>query len=223
MLRIIRFGLVWFNGISTIVCHLIPNPILTHALNTWFANTFCWYKQLSNQSVLFLTIQFSIIKVKRYCYVQLTILLNISHLFINSSISSNSIKYMPIECYHFEPEGIWEQWQWRGTLHSPKLKHYWNVTIRLFNVISRTLIGGVLSPFAVGVFYSPSQLGYENSYNYLQWIIIVSYLKSYYCVQIICIRQAIFDKYVRTPSQTKKQRQKIYIVTILLRNSYKKI
>ena len=31
--------------------------------------------------------------------------------------------------------------KWRGTLHSPKLQHYWNLTIRLFNVISRTLVG----------------------------------------------------------------------------------
>ena len=37
------------------------------------------------------------------------------------------------------PELNWEQWQWRGTLHSPKLQHYWNLTIRLFSV---TLGGG---------------------------------------------------------------------------------
>ena len=36
----------------------------------------------------------------------------------------------------------WEQWQWKITLHSPKLQHRWNLTIRLFSVISRTLIGG---------------------------------------------------------------------------------
>ena len=28
------------------------------------------------------------------------------------------------------------------TLHSPKLQHYWSLTIRLFNIISRTLVGG---------------------------------------------------------------------------------
>ncbi len=49
----------------------------------------------------------------------------------------------------------------RGTLHSPKLQNYWNLTIRLFSVISRTLVGGVLPLCreAVGVFYSPSRLG----------------------------------------------------------------
>ena len=33
-----------------------------------------------------------------------------------------------------------ERWQWRGTLHSPKLQHYWNLTIRLFGLISRTRV-----------------------------------------------------------------------------------
>ena len=28
-----------------------------------------------------------------------------------------------------------------GTLHSPKIQHYWSLTIRLFSVISRTLVG----------------------------------------------------------------------------------
>ena len=34
-----------------------------------------------------------------------------------------------------------EQWQWKGALHSPKLQHHWNLTIRLFRVICRTLVG----------------------------------------------------------------------------------
>ena len=56
----------------------------------------------------------------------------------------------------------WEQWQWRGTMHSPKLQHYWSLTIILVSVVSRTLIGGGVLPLcreAVGVFYSPSVLG----------------------------------------------------------------
>ena len=47
-----------------------------------------------------------------------------------------------IRCYHSGLEWTWERWQWRGTPHSPKLQHYWNLTIRLFSVISRTLVGG---------------------------------------------------------------------------------
>ena len=44
--------------------------------------------------------------------------------------------------------------------HSLKLQHYWNLTIRLFNVLSRTPIGGVLplSRYVVSVFGSPSRL-----------------------------------------------------------------
>ena len=48
-----------------------------------------------------------------------------------------------IKCYHSEPEWTWEQWQWRHTPHSPKPQHHWNLTIRLFSVISRTLVAGV--------------------------------------------------------------------------------
>ena len=33
----------------------------------------------------------------------------------------------------------------KGTPHSPKIKHYWNLTIRLLTVITRTLVGGALS------------------------------------------------------------------------------
>ena len=39
-----------------------------------------------------------------------------------------------------------EWWQWRGTPHSPKLQHYWNLTIILFSVISGTLDGECLTP-----------------------------------------------------------------------------
>ena len=53
-------------------------------------------------------------------------------------------------------------WQWKGTLHSPKLLHYWNLTIRLLSVISRTLVGRggsyLLHREPVGIFYSPSRL-----------------------------------------------------------------
>ena len=51
--------------------------------------------------------------------------------------------YDLIGCYHSGPEWTWEGWQWRGTPHSPKLQQY---TIRLFSVISRTLVRRVLPP-----------------------------------------------------------------------------
>ena len=57
-------------------------------------------------------------------------------------------------------EWNWEWWQRRSNQHSPKLQHYWNLAIRLFNVISITVIGGGLPLWreAVGIFHSPRQL-----------------------------------------------------------------
>ena len=49
---------------------------------------------------------------------------------------------------------------YKGVLrHSPKLQYYWSLTIRLFCVISRILVGEGVLPLcreAVRVFYSPS-------------------------------------------------------------------
>ena len=69
-----------------------------------------------------------------------------------------------IRCYQSEPEWTWERWQWRSTLHSRKLQHCWSLTIRLFCIISRTLVLGVLllCRESVGVFYIPSRLGYMS-------------------------------------------------------------
>ena len=74
----------------------------------------------------------------------------------------------PIRCYHSGWEWTWEQWQWKGIPRSPKFLHHWNLTIRLFNFISRTLVGmgwgGILSLCrnAVGVFCSPNWLGWHQ-------------------------------------------------------------
>ena len=70
-------------------------------------------------------------------------------------------RWDPIKCYDSRPECTWEWWQWRSTPHFPKLQHYRSLTIRLFSVISWTLVGVVLllCRDAVGVFYSPSRLG----------------------------------------------------------------
>ena len=46
------------------------------------------------------------------------------------------------------PQWTWEWRQWRGTPHSPKLQHCWNLTIRLFCFIPRTLIVGGSYPSA---------------------------------------------------------------------------
>ena len=49
----------------------------------------------------------------------------------------------------------------KGAPYSSRPQHYWDLTIRLFSVITRTLIGGGVLPLcrgAVSVFSSPSRL-----------------------------------------------------------------
>ena len=58
--------LVWFDGISTIIGYLMPNPVFTYILSIWFGNAFCRYTQLKDQTVLFITIQFNIICLFAY-------------------------------------------------------------------------------------------------------------------------------------------------------------
>ena len=77
-------------------------------------------------------------------------------------------------------------WKWkqgRSTLHSPKLQHYWNLTIRLLSFISRTLIRGVL-PLCrdpVALFYSPNRLGnIYISMNSLLVTLLKNYLETMY-------------------------------------------
>ena len=53
-----------------------------------------------------------------------------------------------IRCYHYGSVWTWEQWHWRITLHSPKLQYYWNLTLRLFSVINKTLVVGWSYPSA---------------------------------------------------------------------------
>ena len=80
----------------------------------------------------------------------------------------------PIWYYRSGSEYTWEQWQWRGTLHSLKPQHYWSLTIR-FRVICRTLVAGVLlfCRDAVSVFYSPTNWAKRslwcNGYRHWKW------------------------------------------------------
>ena len=47
--------------------------------------------------------------------------------------------------YNSGPEWNWERWQWRSTLHSPKLQNYQSFTI-LFIIISRIHVGWSYHP-----------------------------------------------------------------------------
>ena len=71
----------------------------------------------------------------------------------------------------------------KGTPHSPKLQHYWNLTIRLFSVISRTLVGGVLlfCRDAISIFCILSWLSqfiFVYMYIYI-YIYICTYINSH--------------------------------------------
>ena len=115
-----------------------PKLILLHTVK-WFQILLCITNNsnkhqsfvctlLNDQAVLFQTIQFSI-----------------SHLFAHSfNVKQFYLTHWldPIWCYHSRPEWTWEWWEWRNTPHSPKLQHYLILTIRLFSVISGTLVGG---------------------------------------------------------------------------------
>ena len=99
----------------------VPFRIIQFSISTQFkfkytvylSKTFLFQAILFSQIVLIQTIQFS--------------------------VSMQLVLFNPIRCYHTGTEWTWEQWQWRGTLYSPKLQHHWSLTIRSFSVISRTL------------------------------------------------------------------------------------
>ena len=112
------------------------------------------HTQLNDQTVLYQTIQFSI---SHYLF---ALSLNVKQFYLTHRLNS-------FRCYHSGLGWTRKQWQWRGILHSPKLQHYRSFTIRLFCVISRTLVGEVLHLCrdAVSVFYSPSWLGWERLRN----------------------------------------------------------
>ena len=57
------------------------------------------------------------------------------HLKVYTSKTVSEVYLMnSFRSYDFAPEQTWEQWQWRGTPHSPKPQLHWNLTIRLFSV-----------------------------------------------------------------------------------------
>ena len=106
-------------------------------------------------------IQFSLVKVQIFVYTQLKVK---SVLFqtIQFSISTQISSIWPIDrtllgVNYSEPEWTCEWWQWRGTAHSPNLQHYKNLIIKLYCVISRTIVGEVLRLCrdAVSVFCIP--------------------------------------------------------------------
>ena len=85
--------------------------------------------QLNDQTVLFITIQFSRS-------------LSFAHNSNDQPVLFDPLKD-PIRCYYSGQDWTRVRWQWRGTQDSLKLQIYGSLTIRLFRVTSRTLVGGV--------------------------------------------------------------------------------
>ena len=72
------------------------------------------------------------------------------------------------------PEWTWEQWQWRGTPHSPKFQLYWNLAIRLFSIIYQDTRWGEgrsypSAEMQLGVFYNPSWLVFTEEDHQNDW------------------------------------------------------
>ena len=72
----------------------------------------------------------------------------------------------------------------KEVLHFPQSSSDWSLTIRLFNVMFRTLITGVLalSRDVVGVFYNPSQLDCKANKNL---IVTITWLNKDNCNNLI--------------------------------------
>ena len=86
-------------------------------------------------------------KIANFSYIQITIQLNISHLFALSwNVKQFYLIHRPCQVLPLCSEGIRERWQWRGTPHSPELQHY-------CRLIEGHSFGG-----GVGVFHNPSWL-----------------------------------------------------------------
>ena len=83
------------------------------------------YSQLNDQTVWFQTIHFH----RSHLFV---LNLNAKQLYLTHCLN-------PFRCYHYWPKWTWDWWLWWSTPHSPK--HHWSLSIRLFSVISRTLVG----------------------------------------------------------------------------------
>ena len=66
----------------------------------------------------------------------------------------------------------------KGILHSPKLQHYWNLTIRLFSVISRTLVGRSHPSAKMESEYSTAKAHWADLLRSNQWFKL-KYLKSF--------------------------------------------
>ena len=120
------------------------------------------YRELNVKTVLFQTIQFSINTVS----MSKKVLFQTIQFSISTQFNSTwPIDRALIKCYHFWPEWTWEWWQWRGAPHSPKLQYHWNLTIRLFRIISGHSLEVIL-PQSSWCILQPQPTGQYTELNY---------------------------------------------------------
>ena len=136
-------------------------------------------------------------------------------------------RYDPIRCYHSSQEWTWEQWQWRGNLHSPKLHHYWSLTIILFHVISRTLVGVEVLPHCsgkIGVIYRQAGWIDVPAWEFLSLIILLCFdLLTFWPGQKCHSRWCTGRKWHIPVAGNRKRLRRRWGVSILLRGSLKVI
>ena len=139
-------------------------------------------------------------------------------------------RYDHIKCNHSGPKWTWEQWQWMGTPHSPKLQHYWSLTIRLSSVISRALVWSGVLPLCwdtIGVFYNPSRLGYRsmevNSIFHdvsckLNWKLLYSNFPCLSILTIWCLKIYLWYAIFICPKRKNTKSPEAGDVTVILEN-----
>ena len=134
------------------------------------------YTQLNVKIVLFQTTQFSVSTVsmsKQFYFKQFSLAwvhsLNIKTVLfqvIQFSISTHFSAIWLIDGTLIRCQLSGPEWTW---------VHYWNLTIRLFRVIFRTLVVGGVLPLcrdAIGVFYSPAYLAtFTMDYYYYKTLL----------------------------------------------------
>ena len=59
----IWFGLVWFNGISTMVVYLMPNPVYTYVLNIYMICKHILLITFINESEFFFALSWMVLSI----------------------------------------------------------------------------------------------------------------------------------------------------------------
>ena len=125
--------------------------------------------------------------VFKYCYC----IINNSikyQAFVYTQLNDQTFLFDAIRCYHSRVQWAWEQWQWRGMLHSSKFQYYWNLIIRLFSVTSRTFVGE-------GVSYLSAEIQLVYSTAPADWAAEGLVNTDSVSFAMCCYKKLVFKKY----------------------------